>query len=263
MIPRWQQTIFWLLLVSTVAMAAYLIRMRSQAQDRLLAVQDVAPLAATADAPAVPATLMLANDSDGSLTPVQSSITLPTETTARARALLVALFRTYSAPGSSHPLAALPAISDVYLLPLPPAPSLSGSGLSQPPQSNPAPSNPDASISDASDPDASDLAVVNLSGNFVANHPSGIEVETLTLLSIANTLHVNLPQIVQVHFLVDGQQKNTLAGHADLTQNYLATEPAMQAAPVQTAPAQTAPAQAAPVQPQPPAPTQNPSRENP
>ena len=212
MISRWQQIIFWVLLGSTVVMAAYLIRMRSLAQDRLLAVQDIAPLTAAAGTPMVSATLMIANDSDGSLAPVQSSLALPAETTARARALLVALFRTYAAPASTHPLAALPAVSDVYLLPLPAA-----NASSAPSQNDP------------SNPDANDLAVINLSGNFVANHPSGIEVETLTLLSIANTLHVNLPQIVQVRFLVDGQQKDTLAGHADLTQNYLAAEPAMQA----------------------------------
>jgi len=201
MIPRWQQAIFWVLLVSTVCMAAFLIRMRERAQDRLLAVQDAAPLSSVADAPPTQVTLMIANDADGSLTPVQQSVTLPAEATARTRALLTALFLAYTASDSPHPLASLPAIADVYLLPLPAQPG-----------------HPDQQAS----PD--ELAVVNLNGNFVASHPSGIEVETLTLLSIANTLHANMPQILQVHFLVDGQQKETLAGHADLTRNYLTTE---------------------------------------
>ena len=204
MIPRWQQAIFWVLLISTVCMAAFLIRMRERAQDRLLAVPDTVPLTASADAPAIPITLMIANDADGSLTPVQSSVALPPEITARARTLLTALFRYYAAPGSPHPLSSLPAIADVYLLPLP-APSSTASQ-----QTNPA--------------SPGKMAVVNLNGNFVASHPSGIEVETLTLLSIANTLHANMPQIAQVHFLVDGRQKDTLAGHADLTRNYLTTE---------------------------------------
>ena len=208
MIPRWQQSIFWILLVSIVGMAAFLIRLRERAQHRLLAVQDVAPLTAATDAPPVPVTLMMANDADGSLMPVQRSETLPSETTARARALLEVLFSEYAAPNSLHPLAALPAVADVYLLPLPTSPS-------QPP-GQPSSGQPPAS------PD--DLAVVNLSGNFVAHHPSGIETEMLTLLSVASTLHANMPQITQVHFLVDGQQKDTLAGHADLTRNYLTTE---------------------------------------
>jgi hypothetical protein len=38
------------------------------------------------------------------------------------------------------------------------------------------------------------------------------------------TLHANLPQITEVRFLVDGRQKDTLAGHADLTRTYLASD---------------------------------------
>ena len=67
-------------------------------------------------------------------------------------------------------------------------------------------------------------AIVDLSSSFVAAHPSGIEPETLTLLSILGTLHANFPQISQVRFLVDGQPRDTLAGHADLTRVYLATD---------------------------------------
>ena len=77
------------------------------------------------------------------------------------------------------------------------------------------------------------LAVVNLTGSFAANHPSGIETEMLTVLSICGTLHANLPRITQVRFLVDGQQRATLAGHADLTRTYLAGDflPAEEAIP--------------------------------
>ena len=67
------------------------------------------------------------------------------------------------------------------------------------------------------------MAIVNLSGSFAAVHPSGIEAETLTLLSIIGTLHANFPEIAQVRFLVDGQPRDTLAGHADLTRVYLAS----------------------------------------
>ena len=45
-----------------------------------------------------------------------------------------------------------------------------------------------------------------------------------TLLSIIETLHANFPQITQVRFLVDGEQRDTLAGHADLTRAYLASD---------------------------------------
>ena len=63
--------------------------------------------------------------------------------------------------------------------------------------------------------------MVNLTGNFVAGHPSGLETETLTVLSICGTIHANLPRVTEVRFLVDGQVRPTLAGHADLTRTYL------------------------------------------
>jgi hypothetical protein len=44
------------------------------------------------------------------------------------------------------------------------------------------------------------------------------------VLSICGTLHANLPRVTQVRFLVDGQPRATLAGHADLTRTYLAAE---------------------------------------
>jgi hypothetical protein len=58
----------------------------------------------------------------------------------------------------------------------------------------------------------------------VAGHPSGLQAETLTVLSICATLNANLPNVTQVRFLVDGQTRATLAGHADLTRTYLAAE---------------------------------------
>jgi hypothetical protein len=68
------------------------------------------------------------------------------------------------------------------------------------------------------------LAVVNLTPSFAANHPSGLETETLTVLSICGTLHANLPRVTQVRFLVDSQPRATLAAHADLTRTYLAAD---------------------------------------
>jgi Sporulation and spore germination len=204
MIPRYQKVLLWLLLVSSVLMAAYLIRMRARAQDQLAGVPDAAPMPAPVEAAPVQVTLLIANDEDGSLTPVEQQLALPAETTTRARTLLNDLFADYATPGSPHPLASIPAVDDVFLLPVP------ESASAHPPQ----------------------IAVVNLDGNFVDHHPSGILVENLTLLSILGTLHANFPQIAQVRFLVDGRPKETLAGHADLTRTYLTANdvPAVDAA---------------------------------
>lgn len=193
MIPRYQKIILWLLLVASVLMAAYLIRMRARAQDQLAAVPDAAPMPVPVETAPVQVTLLIANDEDGSLAPVEQQFALPAETTTRARTLLNDLFDEYANSGSPHPLAPISAVDDVFLLPLP------GSTSANPHQ----------------------MAVVNLDGSFVDHHPSGILVENLTLLSILGTLHANFPQITQVRFLVDGQPRETLAGHADLTRTYL------------------------------------------
>ena len=47
------------------------------------------------------------------------------------------------------------------------------------------------------------------------------------MLSICATLHANLPNVTQVRFLVDGQPRADLAGHADLMRTYLAADAVM------------------------------------
>jgi hypothetical protein len=195
LIRRYQKIMLWVLLISSVLMAAYLIRMRARAQDRLAAIPDSAPMPIPVEAAPVRATLLFANDEDGSLAPVDEQIALPAESTTRARALLNQLFAEYAKPGSPHPLAPVVAIDDVFLLPVP----------------------------QSSSPQSQQIAVINLDGSFVDHHPSGILVENLTLLSILGTLHANFPQIAQVRFLVDGHARETLAGHADLSRTYLTT----------------------------------------
>lgn len=193
MIPRYQKIILWLLLVASALMAAYLIRMRARAQDRLAAIPDSAPMPIPVETPPVQVTLLFANDQDGVLAPVEQKFALPAEVTTRARTLLNDLFAEYAKSGSPHPLAPVSAVDDVFLLPVPQSTSAH----------------------------AQQMAVINLDGSFVDRHPSGILVENLTLLSILGTLHANFPQITQVRFLVDGHPRETLAGHADLSRTYL------------------------------------------
>jgi len=49
-------------------------------------------------------------------------------------------------------------------------------------------------------------------------------VETLTINSIIGTIYANFPRVQAVRFVVDGQTRDTLAGHADLTRTYRATD---------------------------------------
>ena len=69
-----------------------------------------------------------------------------------------------------------------------------------------------------------DTAVVDTSAAFADSHPSGVLAEELTIASIVATLNANNPQIVRVKILVDGKERETLAGHADLRRFYTASE---------------------------------------
>jgi hypothetical protein len=201
MIPRYQKIVVLVLLVISIGMAAVLVRLRERAHDRLLKGEDLAPTTAPAIAPAVQATLVVANDLDGAMITETQSLPLPADGEARARALLEKLLEVYAEPGSTHPVPGVPrAVLQVFLLP-----ERGGQGRTGAPSGD-------------------ELAVVNLAGDFAGGHPSGILTEALTIESICSTLRANLPQVSEVRFLVDGQSRATLAGHADLTRTYLTSE---------------------------------------
>jgi hypothetical protein len=217
MIPRHQKIILVVLLLASLAMGIVLWQLRERAHQRLIAGQDTSPTQAPEVAPAEQATLLVANDAFNSLLPQVHSLPLPKDPGARARAILGKLLDLYAASNSTHPVPGGGAsIAQVFLLPATP-------GATSPEAAH-APSAASASREQAQT--GPQLAVINLTGAFVANHPSGLETETLTVLSICGTLHANLPRVTQVRFLVDGQQRATLAGHADLTRTYLAADAA-------------------------------------
>jgi hypothetical protein len=199
MIPRHQKILFSVLLAAALIMTGVLWHLRQRAHQRLLAGEDSAPTKAPEVAPTEQATLLVANDADGSLLVQARSLPLPADPGARARVLLGELLDLYAAPGAAHPVSGgASGVAQVFLLPVPNSKESQNSG--------------------------DELAVVNLTGNFAASHPSGLETETLTVLSICGTLRANLPHVTQVRFLVDGQQRPNLAGHADLTRTYLTAD---------------------------------------
>jgi hypothetical protein len=215
MIARYQAILFSLLLAASIVMGVVLWHLRERAHQRLIVGQDSAPTQAPEVAPEEQATLLAANDQDNSLLAQVQTMPLPQDPGSRARVILGRLLDLYAAPGATHPVpGGASSIAQVFLLP---APGLSAN----PADAKPVESKPADSSSIADGPL---LAVVNLTPGFVASHPSGIETESLTLLSICGTLHANLPRVTQVRFLVDGLPRATLAGHADLTRTYLAAD---------------------------------------
>jgi hypothetical protein len=191
MIPRYQRIIFWSLAAGILLMATFLLHGCQQAHKRRAALNDATPIAAPTNTSTEDFTLYLANDAEASITPTTEQVALPPEPTLRARALLEHLLSRYALPGSAHPLQGGLAVDDVFLL----TPSTQGQ-----------------------------LAVINLRGSFIDHHPSGIQVEDLTIQSIIGTLHSALPEIKEIRFLVDGQPHETLAGHADLLRTYPAVD---------------------------------------
>ena len=201
MIPRYQKILFFVLLVASLGHGRQCSgSLRDRAHKRLLAGETTAPTKAplTSLRPNRPR-FLVANDADNSLTRRRAPCPcppIPAPVPAPSSAELLDL---YAAP-DCHP-------------PCPRRSSLGCPGLP-----------PARSRRHKSCRPRRQLAVVNLTGTFAASHPSGLETESLTVLSICATIHANLPNVAQVRFLVDGQPRPTLAGHADLTRTYLTAE---------------------------------------
>jgi hypothetical protein len=198
-------------------MGVLLWQLRDRAHQRVLQGEQSTPTQAPEVAPAEQANLMVANDSDDSLSTRTLSLPLPQSQGARARAILGKLLDLYAAPDAAHPVpGGAASVQQVFLLPIAAGQAGAAGNIA---------SNRPAPNASGQDPQTGpELAVINLADAFASNHPSGIETESLTVLSICATLHVNFSRIAEVRFLVDGQQHATLAGHADLTRTYLTTE---------------------------------------
>jgi hypothetical protein len=199
MSPRLQRIFFFVLLGICLLMGGILFHLRERAHERLLNGSNVMPAFAQG-AEEQTVDLILANDTDGSLTPQKRQIALPSDPGTRARLILNILLAGYTDLRSTHRLPVGDGVEQVFLLPVP----------------------------GAKGDDAPLLAVVNLKKNFVDAHPSGLETETLTVLSLCSTLRASNPRIAQVRFLVDGQARETLAGHIDLQRTYLTSDSGME-----------------------------------
>ncbi len=196
MIPRHQTVLFVILLLASVIMGGLLWNQLRRTHERLLREEDSAPTRAPEVAPTEQATLMVANDVDNSIAPRILTLPLPENPEARARAVLGKLLELDAAPDATHPVpGGAGSIAQVFFVPI-------AEGGGKAPATSP------------------QLAVVNLTGAFAASHPSGLQAETLTVLSISDTLAANFPRVDKVRFLVDGQTRATLAGHVDLTRTF-------------------------------------------
>jgi hypothetical protein len=182
LIPRHLQIGVLVLLVAAVIMAFYARRMRGRASEAAAAV-DNRPVPPPVSGPTEQLTLYVAYDDAGILRPQLARIPLPAGRQQRAQELLRALLNIYQDKNSPHPVPAGADIREVYIV----------------------------------DPG---LAVIDLNSAFADGHRSGVLVEELTVTSMVETLSENIPGINRVKILIDGKQRDTLAGHADLADLY-------------------------------------------
>ena len=179
MIPRSLIIGVAVMLVLVVAMGTYLRHMRRQ-ESALHSAANLQPVAPPPSGPTETVTLYIADDAAGTLRAQSAQIPLPGGRQQRAEELLRALLRIYQQPGASHPLAPAADIRSIYLV-------------------------------------APGAAVIDLNSAFADQHRSGILDEQLTVNSLVETLAVNIPGVTRVRILVEGNARETLAGHADLT----------------------------------------------
>jgi spore germination protein GerM len=184
LIPRHLIIAFSVLLAAVLGLTIYLLHMRKVVTATSPTTSaDTRPLAPPSLGPTETVTLFVAYDEDGTLRAQGAKIPMPSGRQQRAEELLRALLTIYLDKSSPHVVGAGGDVRSVFLV----------------------------------DPG---LAVIDLNAAFADGHRSGVLVEELTVASLIHTISANIPGIVKVKILVDGKERETLAGHADLTDFY-------------------------------------------
>jgi prepilin-type processing-associated H-X9-DG protein len=183
MIPRQFLISAAILLTVAIGMAAYVWHLRGRealSPRPARLTQHVGP---PPSGPTEKVTVWVAYDSPGDLRPQSISIPLAAGRQQRAEQLIRGLVDIYVEKNSPHPLGSGAEVRGVFLV----------------------------------DPG---LAVIDLNAAFADGHTSGLLAEDLTLASVVQTLSANVPGLMRVKILVDGKERETLAGHADLSGFY-------------------------------------------
>lgn len=180
MIPRHLYFAVTVLLLAVMGMSVYAWRMRGRAQAGAVTTVDTRPVVPPVAGATEQVTLYVAYDDIGVLHSQSARIPLPSVRQERAEELLRALIAIYLDKNSPHTLPPGSDVRSVYLV----------------------------------DPG---LAVIDINAAFADGHRSGVLSEELTVASLIQTLTANLPGILRVKVLVEGKERQTLAGHADLS----------------------------------------------
>ncbi len=185
MIPRHFQITIVLLLLAILVSGVLIIQLRHREETRSETAAGPTPLP-PARGKLEHIRILVAYDDDLALRWRDAEVFLPADRGLRAREVLRAVLAQYQQRPSPHPLSKASDIKEVYLI-------------------------------------RDDTLLVDTTAAFADDHPSGILPEQLTLASLTETLTANVPGINRVKFVVDGKERETLAGHADLTSFYQAS----------------------------------------
>jgi len=183
MIPRHFQIMIALLLAAILVSGVYILKITHKEQAKSLQRLEERPVAPPVAGKQEHIRVLVAYDEDRALRWRDANVSLPQERYLRAREVLRALLTQYLQNPSPHPLGKGAEIRDVYFI-------------------------------------NSETAVVDTSPQFADGHPSGILLEEMTICSLIETLNANVPGITRIKFIVDGHERETLAGHADLMSFY-------------------------------------------
>jgi Sporulation and spore germination len=183
MIPRHLLIMMSVLIAAALGMSLYAWHMRKAVGATSSATPDTRPLVPALVGPTERVTLFVAHDDDGTLRAESAQIPMPSGRQQRAEELLRALLSIYLDKSTPHILGAGSDVRSVFLV----------------------------------DPG---VAVIDLNSAFADTHRSGVLVEELTVASLIHTISTNTPGVVKVMILVDGKERDTLAGHADLSDYY-------------------------------------------
>jgi hypothetical protein len=181
-IPRHFQIMISLLLVAILMVGIYIIQLR-RGEQQISLQNAVAPAGPQRGGVLESIHILVAYDDDQALRWRDAQAFMPEDRSQRAKAVLRAVLEQYLQKPSPHPVGKDAAIKDVYLI-------------------------------------GNDTLLVDTSAAFADQHPSGILLEEMTLASLIETLSANVPGITRVKFLVEGKERETLAGHADLMSFY-------------------------------------------
>jgi hypothetical protein len=183
MIPRHLQIAMAVLLLAVLSLTFYAWHMRKTAAATPAVAADTRALAPPVSGPTERVILFVAHDEDGTLRAQSAQIPMPSGRQQRAEELLRALVSLYLDKNSPHVIGPGSEVRSVFLV----------------------------------DPG---VAVIDMNGAFADTHRSGVLVEELAVTSLIHTITANTPNILKIKILIDGKDRETLAGHADLSSFY-------------------------------------------